>query len=129
MDLKAKYGKKYRVTTEDSFEQETDTESRRERWRYYEIRGKHGSVFPYSFDKLAVTFTSIQIANRFDSLIIMQNGETERTCLIPSGGEDAVIRAIRPRNRRQLSEATKIMLRERLSKLRKPAEGAVLQRK
>lgn len=106
MNLKEKFGSRYRVTLDESFKI-ADTESRKEEWRYQEIKGKYGVIFPYGWDKPAVTFTSNVVANRFSQKAndwqILQNGEDERTYLIPKSDLGEIFDAIKPRKKRQLT--------------------------
>lgn len=118
MDLKEIYGSKYRIAMDESFAVEKDPESKKEKWRYYEIRGKHGMVFPYDWDKPAVTFTSNIVANRFSrrGWKVLQNGDYERTVLIPKEALDEVLEAIQPRKRRHLNPEQRARSIERLKK-------------
>jgi hypothetical protein len=117
MNLKQEYGQKLRVTIDESFQGST-TEDRKEDWRFHEIKGRHGMVFMYGQDIPAVTFNSIIVANRFNNRgwKTVQNGEIERTVLIPKDALNQVLEAIQPRKRRQVSEAQRLIAAERLRK-------------
>lgn len=62
MNLKQLVGERYRVTMDESWSAETPenrTEFRKsgEEWRYQEIKGKYGLIYPYNEDFLSVSLT------------------------------------------------------------------------
>lgn len=86
MNLKEKFGKKYRVTMDESYAAEKEPGKTNEQWRYFEIKGKYGVLYPFKENQLALTFTSIVVANRFKNKPwkVIQDGDDERTVLVPS---------------------------------------------
>ena len=119
MNLKEMYGKRYRISMDESYAAEKDPEARKEIWRYYEIRGKYGMVFPYGWNKPAVTFTSNKVSNKTSkdrNWQILQNGEDEQTYLVPKEDLEYVIESINPRKKRQISETERLASIERLKK-------------
>jgi len=92
MNLKEIYGNKYKVSIDPSFNFD-DSESRREMWRYYEIKGHYGKVYSYAWNRPAVFFSSNIVANRIHKSTwnIIQDGDFERTILIPLEDLDMVI--------------------------------------
>lgn len=46
--------KRYRVFTDESWFVEKEPGKDKEKWRYAELRGKYGMVYPYSYDWLGV---------------------------------------------------------------------------
>lgn len=118
MNLKEMFGKRYRVTPDESYEHETEEGKSLNQWRWHEIRGKFGILYPYSKDQLACLFTSIIVANRFKSKgwRVLQNGDFERNVLIPLDSTQEVLKAIRPKKRRQMSLDQKIVAVERLKR-------------
>lgn len=114
MNLKELFGRRYRVTLDESYQHETEEGKSLQEWRWHEIRGKFGILYPYSKDQLACLFTSVIIANRFNvkGWRVLQDGDFERNVLIPFDSVQEVLKAIRPKKRRQVSEHEKNRLRE-----------------
>lgn len=109
MDLMEMFGKRFRVTVEESFNAEKDTEERRAKWRYYEIRGHDGYVYPFGWNKPAVCFTNnhigLKIARfRGAKWVRVQSGDNEAVFLIPMDDLEFAIRSIKPRRKRFVSE-------------------------
>lgn len=128
MNLKQLYGKRYRVTLDESWEHEKEEGKSLNEWRYHEIKGKFGTLYPYSKDQLTCLFTSLIIANRFNNRgwKVIQSGDTEINIFIPFENVEEVLRAIRPKKRRQLSDDQKKVNAERLRRFyfgRKPHEN------
>lgn len=116
MDLKKIYGERYRVSIEASFGPEATEGKTADLWRYYELRGRYGFVYAYGADRPAVTFTSNIVANRFQKPAWkrIQDGDEERTFLIPKDDLNEVLEAIKVRKRRHLSEKGRNEAIERL---------------
>jgi hypothetical protein len=115
MDLTTQ--KKYRVYIEESYDHETEEGKTFEKWRYQELRGKYGTVYPYSHDYLGVQVKAGKIGNKTrrqhpdwpviqdcDDLIVFKVKNSEL-------GEAAKI--IQARVRRYLTEDQKRLLAEK----------------
>ena len=67
IDLKKRFGKKYRIYMDETWEAE-DSQSNSDKVKdkpwYYEIRGKYGTVYLYGVNKLAVRITGNRIKSR-----------------------------------------------------------------
>jgi hypothetical protein len=120
MNLKQLYGSKYRVTTDPSYDAEKEDGKTQWQWRYHEIIGKYGTLYPFSENQLAVRFDSIHIANRFSGRgwKVIQDGTDERTALVPKEAATEVLTAIRARKKRQLTPEQKLVMVERAAKAR-----------
>ena len=106
MDLNKKYGRKWRISLDESFDAEVDPITRKEKWRYYEIKGRHGMVYPYSENQLAVCVTSRVIAKRLskkEGVVMVLDAECETVFHFPESDLDLVAGAIRARKKRRLS--------------------------
>lgn len=116
MNLKQLTKNRYRISQDQSFDHESEPGKTAWQWRYQEIRGRHGVLYPYSATQLAVTFTSNIVANRFEDKKwkVLQDGDDERTTLIPLEALDSVLEAIKPRKKRQISEFNRLKSIERL---------------
>ena len=106
VDLKEMFGKRYRVTLDESYYHENESGKESNKWAYYEIVGRYGTLYPYSKSELAVYFKSNQIRNKVvRGLKCLQNGQEESTYLLPSDKTHLVLDAIKPRKRRILSDS------------------------
>jgi hypothetical protein len=106
--------KRYKVFMDESFMVETDTETRKEKWRYYELRGPAGSVYPYSETEMAVCILSNRIGyatHRQTKWPIIQDGDMEIVLKLPASEWAKAADIVCARKRPQLSEATKERLR------------------
>lgn len=86
MDLEVKYGKKFKIFIDDAYRAESSPNKSAERWRYLELRGKYGYVYPYSQTQLAIAITGPKIAAKFlrrGGWKIIQDGEDATVFLIP----------------------------------------------
>lgn len=112
---------KYRLFVEASRSTERDAQVRKEIWRYYELQGLYGIIYPYSSYQPAVHFTSIRVANRFRKRAnwkILQSGDQEIVYLIPMDDLRFAAKVIRARKKRQLSTEQREKRAQILSKVR-----------
>ena len=130
MDLKAVCGNKYKIWLDRSYRRRDFAE----KWRYYEIKGEDGALWPYSDTHLTVAFfhawrtrtnahgDTVWIpsrrsrkAKRFQSLAgsdgeVIQNGD-EATCIkVPNKYLTKALKLIDPRRKRQVSPEVKARL-------------------
>lgn len=115
MNLK-KDQRRYRVFVEDGATGLGD-----DAWRYYELHGKYGKMWPYSQDTLALYVTSNILMNRIRREYkwpIKQQGDFETVFLVPDKQFDIASQLLRFKKRRQLSQETKQRLISRLASLR-----------
>ncbi len=118
MDLKLDQ-KRYRVFVDESYATETDTEARREKWRYYELRGKYGTIYPYSATQLAVYFNTKKVSNPFikrAGWVKKQDGDSETVFWIPDSYLELAANTIKARKRRVISPEMLATLVNRLKK-------------
>ena len=86
MDLKTEQ-KRYKVFLDKSFDVETDTESRKEKWRYYELHGPKHMVYPYSATHLALYMQTATTEHRnlpYPDWKLHQDGDEEVVWLLPN---------------------------------------------
>lgn len=110
--------KRYRVFIEDSYEVETDPGKSKELWRYMELRGKYGHIYPYSERKFAVYLKSPTIYERLKrqgKWQKIQEGDTECVFLFDRPGLEFFAKLIQSRKKRIMSESE----RKRLTELSK----------
>ena len=130
MDLMAQCGDEYKISLDPSYRRGNYPE----KWRYYEIRGKDGTLWPYSETHLVVLFyhswrsridadgdviwipsRRSQKAKRFQTLV-RDDGEVvqdcdEATCIkAPNKYLSKALRFIDAQRKRRVSEAVKARL-------------------
>jgi hypothetical protein len=110
MDLKKIFGDKYMVTLDESWESETP-ENRteflakgKEVW-YYEIKGRRGTIYPYSDTHIAVvlpTRSARRLVNLMGSeLILLQHADDAMCFKADVQHTNALIRFIKPKRMRK----------------------------
>lgn len=102
MNLKADQ-RRYKVFLDDSYAAEKEDGKSSNIWRYYECRGRHGTVYPYSESQLAVLVTSGRISaetQRTKNWPIIQNGDDETVFLIDSKGFEDGVQVVQAKKRR-----------------------------
>jgi hypothetical protein len=116
MNLKQLFGRRYRVTLDESWGHETEEGKSKNEWRYHEIKGKYGVIYPYSYSQLTCIFNSMIVYGWFKDRgwRIIQDGESEKNVFIPFESIEEVLKAIKPRKRRQLTEEQKKRLTEQV---------------
>jgi hypothetical protein len=120
MDLKLDQ-RKYRVFMDDSYAVETDTEARREKWRYYEVRGPRHMVYPYSLDRLALYMQTSMTEHRnfnYPGWTLFRDGDEEVVWLLPNKDFEIAAKLARAYKKRILSEEQKNRLANAGSKYR-----------
>ncbi len=127
MDLQKSFGDRYRVRLDESWNAES-RENRREflaggeQWRYFEIRGKHGMVYPYSEDRLHVFVT----ATRARRLISFMNTQCVRTGICDEGitfetdlkRVGVILRLIKAERKRQYTDIQRSQMAARMTAIR-----------
>lgn len=121
INLKEQYGKKYRVTLDESWGVEVNKKPEDRAW-YDEIHGKRGWCYIQNPQTLAIELKN-RIFNAFiDSLPFPYNhvrvGDETQKLLINEKHIDKAISFLRPRKRRQFTEEQKAKLSERLKSYR-----------
>jgi len=80
MDLKTEQSK-YRVFIDESYAAEKEEGKTREQWRYYELRGLRGTLYPYSETHLAMFVKGKVLIKKspfgFKDATILQSGDEE----------------------------------------------------
>ena len=110
--------KRYRIFMDESYAVEKDSEARAEKWRYYELRGQHGSIWSYSKDELALLVTSITVSNRLKRAKewrVRQSGDFETVFLIPNAELELGASLIKARKRRIVTPEQAAKMSERLN--------------
>jgi len=131
VDLNQMFGDKYLVTIEESWGAET-SENRAEfqaqgsQWWYWEIKGRRGTVYPYSETQVAVVLP-VRAASRLvklmgPALTLLQHADDEMCYEADAKHAEALVRFIKPKSLRQLTPAHKAALAARLAlyRCRKP---------
>ena len=119
VDLKSLAGDKYRVTIESSYYAESGSTQKRNRDPYlWQVVGRHGDVFLWSPDRLAVsTHKRGGIARRLLELpctTVVQDGQDGLTLTFEAQYLDTVADLAKLRRRPVLSEERRAELSERM---------------
>jgi len=127
MDLKQLFGDKYLVTLDESWEAETpqnraEFQANDEEKFYYEIKGKCGTVYPYSKTQVAVVLLT-RAAGRLvklmgSELVLLQHADDAICYKADAKHAAAIVRFIRPKRLRQLTSEHKAALAARLARYR-----------
>ena len=127
MNLKQLVGDRCRVTMDESWSAETPenrTEFRNngEEWRYQEIKGKYGLIYPYDQDFLSVSLTP-KIAKRcmgdFGSdTTVLQMANDAITLKAPLKFLNRLLRYVKPKKIREYTPEQKAALASRLAAYR-----------
>lgn len=119
----AEYGRKYRVTLDDSWAAEKDRKDEDKIW-YYEIRGRTGMAYVHSKNQLAIETTSRMYKKWPVSIhhTIHRECDEGLTLLIDNATAKDALKWIKPRKKRTLSPEAKAKAVARLQKYHfKPA--------
>lgn len=116
IDLKARFGRQYRVTFEESYHAERPDFRAREAVWLRQIPCRYGSVFPFGGSRLAASVDGFpKVAGRLRRLgcvEVVQDGDFgELTVSFDVADFPKVARIMRPRRRRQVSPAERERLR------------------
>ena len=111
IDLKKRYGKKYRIFMDEAWSVETaesNPDKVKEKPWYYEIIGKYGTIYLYGTNKLAVRITANRVKARIkteyhDILELHLEAEDESVFLFNPVNFEIVASLIKARKRKQLS--------------------------
>lgn len=93
----------YKVYLEESWYAETDREAKIDKWRYYELRGKYGIVYPFSAFQLAVSVNSKKRLRKLGKVQIVQEGDQERTVLVDNSRWNEAAAVIEAKKKRKYS--------------------------
>jgi hypothetical protein len=135
MNLKTMFGRQYVVTLEESCvvetpENQAEARDDEEDWAYQEIKGKCGTVYPYSEAQIAVVLPT-RAAHRLmklmgPELVLLQHADDEMCFKADAQYSEALVQFIKAKSRRQLTPAHKAVLAARLARYRfqrpKPAQ-------
>lgn len=121
IDLKEKFGKRYRVTLDESWDVERNRKAEDRPW-YDEILGSRGWCYLQNRSVLAVemknrVFNAYEHKMPFPYSHVRVGDETQKL-LVNEEHIDKSISFIRPKRRRQLTDEQKSKLSERLAKFR-----------
>jgi len=124
MDLKKLFGHKYEISLDPSWDAETPENrveflTQGEQWWYYEIRGKCGTIYPFSATTIAVTLPT-RAARRLmklmgSELTRTQHADDAMTFKTDAKHTAALVRFVRPKCLHSLSETHKAALVSRLA--------------
>ena len=79
--------KRYKVFLDESYKIETELGKEKNKWLYFELKGKYGALYPYSKVDFALLVTSPVIFKRLkrqNRWKILQNGDMEAVFLLPN---------------------------------------------
>ena len=129
VNLKERFGKRYRVRHEESYRAARGNRAWADDPWLQIVPCQHGHVFPHGVDMLAAsTDRSGSIARRLKALpgvAVWQAGSDGATVLFPVGMIDQVAAIMLPKRRRRLSEAARAQLAAAGAKTRfAPGVGA-----
>lgn len=127
MDLETKYGKKFRVYVDDAYRAEDTPNKSSEKWRYLELRGKYGYIYPYSSNQLAVAITGPKIAAKFvrrGGWKILQDGEDATVFLIPDEDLSLAFSTLKLFRKKVLSDEDRAKKAAVLAKAREAKKAA-----
>lgn len=124
IDLKEQYGKRYKVTLDESWDVERDRKAADRPW-YEEIKGKRGWCYLHNRSVLSVeisnrVFNAYQHKMPFPYSYVRGGDETQKV-LVEEEHIAKAINFIIPRRKRMLSEAHKAKLLAASAKFRFPA--------
>lgn len=111
--------RKYKIVFDESYQLETSERKTFDKWRYAEIPGRYGKVYPYSESLFAAYIKSPKIYTpiiRMKKHKIIQEGYMEIVFLFPPGDFDFFATEMKLRKKRQMSEKQRILASERLKK-------------
>jgi len=124
MDLNKMFGHKYQVTLDESWDAER-TETRAELqamsdgWRYQEIKGKCGTVYPYSETQIAVVLPTRAARRLFKlmgpKLTLLQHADDAMCYRADFNHAETLVRFIRSKSLRRLTTEHKEALTTRLA--------------
>jgi hypothetical protein len=124
MDLKELFGSRYVVTLDPSCgggmpDDQTGPEDGESDWECWEIKGKRGQVYSYSETSIAV-LVSTRAARRLArligaNLVLLQHADDEMCFKADAKHAESIVRFIKPKSRRQLTDVHKAVLAARLS--------------
>ncbi|MFN0116880.1 MAG: hypothetical protein ACKVQC_01130 [Elusimicrobiota bacterium] len=81
-------------------------EVKEDKWRYYEIQGRYGVIYPYSESHLAVYFTSLRVFRDYShqgKWMLIRQGDWEGVYIVPNDCLDEAAEAIKAYRKRHIS--------------------------
>src|ERR1019366_5225627 len=124
MDLREMFGDRYLVTMEESWgaelpETRAEFQAMSDGWRYQEIKGKCGMVYPYSEAQIAVVLPTRAARRLFKlmgpDLTLLQHADDAMCYKADVKHVTALVRFIKPKSRRPLTPEHKTTLTARLA--------------
>lgn len=118
IDLKAKFGHRYRITLESTWTDNNWPGKEADKPWYYEIVGKHGIIYPQSSSQLSLyvrgsrRFKAIHAA--YPDWPVKRQGDGEAEFFITESDLPAAAKIIRARRRRLIPDDQKAALLARL---------------
>lgn len=126
IDLQATYGKRYKVTIDETWNVEQQRKEEDKPW-YYEIRGKTGYIYPHDNYRVALELTP-RLWKRWEqnppmAYVKYRECDEGPTLLITNSLIPQALKWIRPRRRRTLSPEHKAKLLQSSQKHRFPSKN------
>ena len=118
MDLKTT---KYRVTLDESYDHETEPGKSKEQWRWREIRGRYGMIYPYNERDLGVQVKARIVAERTrreQKWLVLQDADDPVVFKTPNENLDIAAKIIKARTRRIPSPEQKAKMLVRIAAYR-----------
>jgi hypothetical protein len=115
IDLKARFGREYRIGLDPAAKSEADP------WMFT-LPGRRGFIYPHGGEALAVEVDGRPILAKrvaaIPGVVLHQGGDREMTFLFPVALFDRVAELVQPRRRRRLSPEQRETNRTRLARYR-----------
>ena len=107
VNLRERFGRRYRITFDPVYDAKGRHRDKLDPWMM-QIPCRRGTIFPYGEDTLAVELNRHPgVAKQLVrlGLLIVQDGDHEKTFVFSVDRFDAIAEIVMPRQRRQISEA------------------------
>lgn len=127
MDLESKFGRKYKVFVDDAYRAETTQNKSADKWRYLELRGKYGYVYPFSSSHIAVAVTGPKIATKLlkrPGWKVLQNADDAIVFMIPDEDTSFAFSTLKLFRKKVLSEEDRAKKAAVLAKAREAKKAA-----
>ena len=123
IDLKARFGRRYRVRYEESYRADKGAAARAPDPWLLTILCRNGHIFPHGGETLAASTDTrrgpaVAALRRLGCCRVHQDGSDGVTFLFDVADFAAVAAIMQPRRRRQMTEAQKAVCAERLARVR-----------
>ena len=117
VNLMEEFGERYRVTFDPAYDPKNRPREKLDAW-YMQIPCERGTIYPWSEDRLAVEVDHRPITAKklaaLDDVVLVQDGDNEKTFAFPLSMFDAVAELVLPRRKRRLTDDQKQKAGERL---------------